>query len=152
MDVPELASVNGMGVTAARRFALVAALLLMLTACSGDGGTPSSSEGITTTAPEEPTTMRLPEDEPPVERGPGTPEETPPVESVRTPEITGIESRVIYEQAERASLDGRDTFFWPDGNIGFTPAEDGRFRFFAANSVVSARTVGTFDDPCESER
>lgn len=69
------------------------------------------------------------------------------MESVRTPEVAAVETQIIYEQAARATLDGRDTFFWPDGNIGFTPAGDGRFRFFAANSILTARTVGTFDDP-----
>jgi hypothetical protein len=36
--------------------------------------------------------------------------------------------------------------FWPDGNIGFVPLGD-QYRFFAANGSVTARTVGTFDDP-----
>lgn len=102
---------------------------------------------MTTTAGEETTTTRAPLNEPVVEQVPGTLEEPLRVKSVRIPEIAGIDTRVIYEQEERASLDGRDTFFWPDGNIGFTSAGDGLFRFFAANSVVTARTVGTFDDP-----
>ncbi len=67
-------------------------------------------------------------------------------ESLYIPEIASISSEIIYEQNQRATLGGRDTFFWPDGNIGFTPF-DGQFRFFAANSTRSAVTVGTLDDP-----
>jgi len=67
--------------------------------------------------------------------------------SLRIPEIASTDSRVIYEQAQRATLGGYDMMFWPDGNIGFVPTGDGRYRFFAANGAVIARTVGSFDDP-----
>ncbi|MDX1378441.1 MAG: hypothetical protein R3307_06310 [Anaerolineales bacterium] len=76
------------------------------------------------------------------------PTATPVVDmSHYTPEITSIIVETIYEQNKRATLGGRDTFFWPDGNIGFVPLGDGQYRFFAANSVRSAVTVGTLDDP-----
>ncbi len=79
--------------------------------------------------------------EPTATEGPSGPE------SVRVPEIASTDSRVIYEQDQRVTLGGHDMMFWPDGNIGFVPTGDGRYRFFAANGSVTARTVGTFDDP-----
>ena len=64
-----------------------------------------------------------------------------------TPEIASTNIETIYEQNQRAALGGRDTFFWPDGNIGVEPLGNGQYRFFAANSVRSAVTIGTLDDP-----
>jgi len=64
-----------------------------------------------------------------------------------SPEIASTTIETIYEQNKRAYLGGRDTFFWPDGNMGFVPLDEGQYRFFAANSVRSAVTVGTLDDP-----
>jgi hypothetical protein len=63
------------------------------------------------------------------------------------PQIGSTDVELIYDQETRATLDGKDTFFWPDGNMGFIPLGGDQYRFLAANSVVAARTVGTFDDP-----
>lgn len=81
---------------------------------------------------------------------PSIPEPTPtPVvdTSMYTPEIASTTTEVIYEQYQRVGLGGRDTFFWPDGNIGFIPLDDGQFRFFGANGSRTAVSVGTLDDP-----
>jgi hypothetical protein len=67
-----------------------------------------------------------------------------PLASLRVPQFTVGEPQVIYKQAER---DAHDLRFWPDGNMGFMVAEDGQYTFFAANSIRTARTVGTLDDP-----
>jgi len=64
-----------------------------------------------------------------------------------TPEIESISIETIYEQNKRSTLGGRDTYFWPDGNMGFVPLGDEQYRFFAANSTRTAVTVGTLADP-----
>ena len=116
----------------------------LLGACNAPVATttaePVSEEIATEEAAEETTTLTVT----------NTPEPTPtPVidTSLYTPEITSTTTEVIYEQYQRARLGGRDTFFWPDGNLGLVPLEDGQFRFFAANSTRTAVSVGTLDDP-----
>jgi hypothetical protein len=62
------------------------------------------------------------------------------------PEIASTFTETIYQQNQRAGLGGRDTFFWPDGNIGLIPFGE-QYRFFAANGDRTAVTSGTLDDP-----
>ena len=69
------------------------------------------------------------------------------VESVRVPEIVDVSVETLADQARRSSLGGADTYYWPDGNIGSVELDDGRVRFFAANSTTTARTIGTPLDP-----
>ena len=68
------------------------------------------------------------------------------LESLRVPGVSAVDNALVYDQATRATLGRRDMFFWPDGNIGFYAIENG-YRFFAANSVLSARTTGSLEDP-----
>ena len=73
-----------------------------------------------------------------------TPEPTPiPVidTSLYIPEIDSTSTQTLYEQNQRARLGGKDTFFWPDGNIGFFSIGNGQFRFFAANSIRSEKSI-----------
>jgi hypothetical protein len=107
---------------------------------------------LTPEASPEPASPSEPEANTPDEPSPDVAEPAPAteepagVESARMPEVAAAESQIVYDQAQRSTLGGRDTFFWPDGNIGFIPY-NGQYRFFAANGVVTARTVGTLEDP-----
>jgi len=76
-----------------------------------------------------------------------TPTSTPTMrDSLRVPEILSSKVETIYDQSRRARLGGRDTTYWPDGNIGFIPVGD-KFRLFAANGDRTAIMLGSFDDP-----
>lgn len=109
--------------------------------------TPTSTTNMATEIPAEPPTNNPTEV---LASDTNTPEPiaTPIIDmSQYAPEIASSTIETIYEQNKRATLGGRDTFFWPDGNIGFVPLGEDQYRFFAANSVRSAVTVGTLDDP-----
>ncbi len=72
------------------------------------------------------------------------PSKAPPAASSSTPEFKVGEPETIYTRAQRVA---RGLRYWPDGNIGTVPTANGRTIFLAANSIRTARTVGTLDDP-----
>ncbi len=73
----------------------------------------------------------------------------PPLQSLRMPKVATVSTETIYTEAQRATRGGQNLTYWPDGNIGFIPFGD-QYRFFAANSILTARTVGTLDNPAAS--
>lgn len=113
--------------------------LIIISSCNTPASTTTEATEIPTGNPTEVLTSNTNTPEPAA---------TPMVDMWQyAPEIASTTIETVYEQNKRASLGGKDTFFWPDGNIGFVPLGEGQYRFFAANSVHSAITVGTLDDP-----
>jgi hypothetical protein len=131
-----------------RRSAVFAGAIALLAACAsgGDQGqsgpdtAPASTQLLVPATTQVPASSAIPADTTTSSADTTTPAVA--VASIRSPEIVTTSVTQQLNQTERSSLDGENTFYWPDGNIGTLDLGDGTTRFFAANGTRTAQTQG----------